>query len=200
MVDAVWCKCGCCHVISFVRWGQELRRAQVPEREHVVRWPLCASFGWCRLRYGFGLAGRNGCWPVGVAGARTSERPASAPRSPSSLKPSAPTVNDPRVTRCRPPHSARPSGMPPRCRVASTLALRAGAAHRPAALTQRRRPLRSARDPLARRRAGGDRKFGPEGVALARRGLEPVVPGMRDLAGAGHWRRTVTGPPRDGGS
>ncbi len=32
--------------------------------------------------------------------------------------------------------------------IASTLALRAGAAHRPAALTQRRRPLRSARDAL----------------------------------------------------
>jgi hypothetical protein len=173
MVDAGWCKCGCCHVISFVRWGQELRRAQVPERERVVRSPLCASSGWCRLRYGFRLAGRDGCWPVGVAGAderKTGERAAITVVTEAEL---TDRERSPRVTRCRPPRSARPSGMPPRCRVASTLALRPGAAHRPAALTQRRQALRSARDPLARRRPGGDRQLGPDGVALARRGTQP---------------------------
>src|SRR6516162_9139423 len=63
--------------------------------------------------------------------------------------------------------------------IASTLALRAGAAHRPAALTQRQRPLRSARDPLRRpagrwprtfeerRRQGGRRApGGPAGARL----------------------------------
>ena len=86
-------------------------------------------------------------------------------------------MNDPRVTRCRRPRSARPSGIPPRCRVASTLALRTGAAHRPAALTQRRRALRSARDPLACRRPVGDRQ---RRVARPGRAAQrPSEPGQR---------------------
>ena len=51
----------------------------MPEREYVVRSPLCAPFGWCGLGYGFGLAGRDGCWPAEVAGAderKTGERAA----------------------------------------------------------------------------------------------------------------------------
>jgi len=63
------------------------------------------------------------------------------------------------VTRCRP--SARrtattSAGATGSCYwIASTLALRAGAAHRPAALTRRRRPIRSARTPLGGLLAAG---------------------------------------------
>ncbi len=55
------------------------RDTQVPEREHMVRSPVCASFGCCGSGYGFGLAGRDDCWPVEVAGAderKTGERAA----------------------------------------------------------------------------------------------------------------------------
>jgi hypothetical protein len=120
----------------------------VPEREYVVRSPVCAPFGCCGLGYGFGLAGRDGCWPVEVAGAderKTGERAAitvvteaertDRERSPGDTVPTA-------ALRTAITH---PSPLP----IASTLALRAGAAHRPAALTQRRRALKSARDPLS---------------------------------------------------
>src|SRR5208283_190653 len=45
----------------------------------MVRSPVCASFGCCGSGYGFGLAGRDDCWPVEVAGAderKTCERAA----------------------------------------------------------------------------------------------------------------------------
>jgi hypothetical protein len=84
-----------------------------------------------RVEIWFGLAGRDGCWPPEVAGAderNTGERAAITV-----------VTEAERTDRERSPGDTAPTAAlctairhPSRCRVASTLALRAGAAHRPA--------------------------------------------------------------------